>query len=63
MFCFARRVLAGGNAGAEFQIIRAIFARKRFKLRSAIATKFKKINFIFYRKIISSFSHLKNQMA
>jgi len=39
LFCFARRVSAGGNAGAGFQIIRAIFARKRFELRSAIATK------------------------
>jgi len=38
LFCFARRVSAGGNAGAGFQIIRAIFARKRFELRSAIAT-------------------------
>ncbi len=37
LFCFARRVSAGGNAGAGFQIIRAIFARKRFELRSAIA--------------------------
>lgn len=39
LFCFARRVSAGGNAGAGFQIIRAIFARKRFELRSVIATK------------------------
>ena len=39
LFCFARRVSAGGNAGVGFQIIRAIFARKRFELRSAIATK------------------------
>ncbi len=39
LFCFARRSSAGGNAGAGFQIIRAIFARKRFELRSAIATK------------------------
>ena len=38
LFCFARRSLAGGNAGAGFQIIRAIFARKRFELRPAIAT-------------------------
>jgi len=38
LFCFARRVSAGGNAGAGFQIIRAIFARKRFELRSTIAT-------------------------
>ena len=38
LFCFARRVSVGGNAGAGFQIIRAIFARKRFELRSAIAT-------------------------
>jgi hypothetical protein len=38
LFCFARRVSAGGNAGAGFQIIRAIFAQKRFELRSAIAT-------------------------
>jgi len=38
LFCFARRVSASGNAGAGFQIIRAIFARKRFELRSAIAT-------------------------
>ena len=38
LFCFARRSSAGGNAGAGFQIIRAIFARKRFELRSAIAT-------------------------
>ena len=38
MFCFARRSSAGGNAGAGFQIIRAIFAQKRFELRSAIAT-------------------------
>jgi len=38
LFCFARRVSAGGNAGAGFQIIRAILARKRFELRSAIAT-------------------------
>ena len=38
LFCFARRVSAGGNAGAGFQIIRAIFARKRFELRSVIAT-------------------------
>jgi len=37
LFCFARRVLAGGNAGAGFQIIRAIFAQKRFELRSVIA--------------------------
>jgi len=29
----------GGNAGAGFQIIRAIFARNRFELRSAIATR------------------------
>jgi len=42
LFCFARRVSAGGNAGAGFQIIRAIFARKRFELRSAIATKISK---------------------
>jgi len=40
LFCFARRVSAGGNAGAGFQIIRAIFARKRFELRSAIATAY-----------------------
>ena len=39
LFCFARRVSAGGNAGVGFQIIRAIVARKRFELRSAIATK------------------------
>ena len=39
LFCFARRVSAGGNAGAGFQIIRAILARKRFELRSAIATR------------------------
>ncbi|MBU4338946.1 hypothetical protein KKB43_00830 [Patescibacteria group bacterium] len=39
LFCFARRVSVGGNAGAGLQIIRAIFARKRFELRSAIATK------------------------
>ena len=39
LFCFARRSSAGGNAGAGFQIIRAIFARKRFELRSAIATR------------------------
>ena len=38
LFCFARRVSAGGNAGAGLQIIRAIFARKRFELRSVIAT-------------------------
>jgi len=38
LFCFARRVSAGGNARVGFQIIRAIFARKRFELRSAIAT-------------------------
>jgi len=38
LFCFARRVSAGGNAGAGLQIIRAIVARKRFELRSAIAT-------------------------
>jgi len=38
LFCFARRVSAGGNAGAGFQIIRAIVAQKRFELRSAIAT-------------------------
>ena len=38
LFCFARRSSAGGNAGARFQIIRAIFARKRFELRSANAT-------------------------
>src|SRR3989338_8963215 len=38
LFCFARRVSAGGNAGAGFQIIRAIVARKRFELRSVIAT-------------------------
>ena len=38
LFCFARRVSAGGNAGAGFQIIRAIFARNRFELRSVIAT-------------------------
>ena len=38
LFCFARRVSAGGNAGTGFQIIRAIFARKRFELRSVIAT-------------------------
>ena len=31
-------IQAGGNAGAGFQIIRAIFAQKRFELRSAIAT-------------------------
>ncbi|MFH1956307.1 MAG: hypothetical protein ABIJ28_01510 [Patescibacteria group bacterium] len=36
LFCFARRSSAGGNAGAGFQIIRAIFARKRFELRSEI---------------------------
>src|SRR3989338_1374226 len=45
LFCFARRVSAGGNAGAGFQIIRAIFARKRFELRSAIATIQDKSNF------------------
>ncbi|OGH01112.1 hypothetical protein A3E04_00635 [Candidatus Kuenenbacteria bacterium RIFCSPHIGHO2_12_FULL_42_14] len=39
LFCFARRVSAGGNAGAGFQIIRAIVARKRFELRSAIANE------------------------
>ncbi|MBU4141430.1 hypothetical protein KKE99_00990, partial [Patescibacteria group bacterium] len=39
LFCFARRVSAGGNAGAGFQIIRAIFAQKRFELRSVIATR------------------------
>ena len=39
LFCFARRSSAGGNAGAGFQIIRAISARKRFELRSAIARK------------------------
>src|SRR3989338_4493204 len=39
LFCFARRVSAGGNAGAGFQIIRAIFVQKRFELRSAIATR------------------------
>ena len=39
LFCFARRVSAGGNAGAGFQIIRAIFARKRFELRPVIATR------------------------
>jgi hypothetical protein len=38
LFYFARRSSAGGNAGAGFQIIRAIFARKRFELRSVIAT-------------------------
>src|SRR3989339_1803569 len=38
LFCFVRRVSTGGNAGAGFQIIRAIVARKRFELRSAIAT-------------------------
>src|SRR3989344_7744096 len=38
LFCFARQSSAGGNAGARFQIIRAIFARKRFELRSVIAT-------------------------
>ena len=37
LFCFARQSSAGGNAGARFQIIRAIFARKRFELRSANA--------------------------
>ncbi len=36
--CFASALGGGGNAGAGFQIIRAIFARKRFELRSAIAT-------------------------
>ena len=39
LFCFARRVSAGGNAGAGVQIIRAIFVQKRFELRSAIATR------------------------
>ena len=38
LFCFARRVSAGGNARVGFQIIRAIVARKRFELRSVIAT-------------------------
>ncbi|PIU37462.1 hypothetical protein COT02_00640, partial [Candidatus Roizmanbacteria bacterium CG07_land_8_20_14_0_80_34_15] len=42
LFCFARRVSAGGNAMAGFQIIRAIVARKRFELRSAIATLYEK---------------------
>ena len=45
LFCFARRVSAGGNAGAGFQIIRAIFARKRFELRSAIAANLNIANF------------------
>src|SRR3989344_7970340 len=49
MFCFARRVSAGGNAGAGFQIIRAIFARKRFELRSAIAKD--KINGYFSSRL------------
>ena len=51
LFCFARRSSAGGNAGAGFQIIRAIFAQKRFELRSAIATgnknKRQKMAFVF----------------
>ena len=51
LFCFARRVSAGGNAGAGFQIIRAIFARKRFELRSAIATKTSNENLRNLRKI------------
>jgi len=38
LFCFARRVSAGGNAGAGFQIIRVIFAQNRFELRPVIAT-------------------------
>ncbi|PIT93674.1 hypothetical protein COU00_03120 [Candidatus Falkowbacteria bacterium CG10_big_fil_rev_8_21_14_0_10_43_11] len=42
--CGTRRVSAGGNAGAGFQIIRAIFARKRFELRSVIATNKTLIN-------------------
>jgi len=49
LFCFARRVSAGGNAGAGFQIIRAIFARKRFELRSAIAKD--KINGYFSSRL------------
>ena len=50
-FCFARRVSAGGNTEAGFQIIRAIFARKRFELRSAIATKTSNENLRNLRKI------------
>jgi hypothetical protein len=50
LLCFARRVSAGGNAGAGFQIIRAIFARKRFELRSAIATIENKRHF-WYAKV------------
>src|SRR3989344_5324933 len=38
LFCFARRVSAGGEAGAGVQIIRADFARTRVELCSAIAT-------------------------
>src|SRR3989344_1830166 len=45
LFWFARRVSAGGNAGTGFQIIRAIFARKRFELRSVIATNSDILNF------------------
>src|SRR3989344_1489742 len=50
-FCFARRVSAGGNTEAGVQIIRAIFARKRFELRSAIATKTSNENLRNLRKI------------
>ena len=50
LFCFARRVSAGGNAGAGFQIIRAIFARKRFELRSVIATNLNS----FYARVTGS---------
>jgi hypothetical protein len=52
LFCFARRVSAGGNARAGFQIIRAIFARKRFELRSVIATNLKARHFVWLLNLL-----------
>ena len=61
LFCFARRVSAGGNAGAGFQIIRAIFARKRFELRSVIATN---LNFFqIQRRLIARSPRLRRDYA
>ena len=54
LFCFARRSSAGVNAGAGFGIIRAIFARNRFELRSAIATNILKIKGNFKLKFKSA---------
>jgi len=54
LFWFARRVSAGGNAGTGFQIIRAIFARKRFELRSVIANEMRDERVNFFTRVRES---------